>query len=134
MVEQVRKWLLAGASEADIAEAVEANWPGQKPGPLLAAVMKRFSDTSQFDPAVVTGWAFEATRDVYRRAIEVGDLAVALRAAKQVNEITRDYVPNEEDDEAQQQAPRQVEAGEGPVRQQEAAGSGTECAGQPGTP
>lgn len=54
----------------------------------MAAIAKvRGSGT--IDADTVSGWCFEATRDMYRRMVEIGDFAGALRAVKQLAEFAK---------------------------------------------
>ncbi len=85
----VFKWILSGAMEPDILEAIEATWPGESPKPLIAAAIERFCKAGEMEPAAVIGWCFEAYRDLYRRMVEIGDFAGALRAIKLITELTK---------------------------------------------
>jgi len=103
-VNQVLKWVLDGQSRADIVEAVEKHFPGEEPGALLAAVMIAFETTAaNFNADVVAGWCFEAYRDLYRRMVDTGDYAGAMKAAKLMLELARDHVPND-DEESEREA------------------------------
>ena len=86
-VEQALKWILTGARDADIVEAISTTWPEQALGPLLAAAMQSLAASAETDNAVVRGFCFEATKDLYRRMVEIGDFAGALRAIKQLHEL-----------------------------------------------
>lgn len=59
-----------------------------------AAVMERLKDAADIEAEVLFGWCLESCRDLYRRMVEIGDFAGALRAVKQLAELTR-YVQNE---------------------------------------
>lgn len=89
-LDQVVKWILAGQSEHDIAEAVRQSWPDAEARPLIVAAATHLSDAASFDVDVVFGWCFEATRDLYRRMVEIGDFTGALRAVKQLHDLSRD--------------------------------------------
>jgi len=84
---QVLKWILTGATEHDITEAIKASWPDAAARPLLVAAIEQLRDSADFDPQTVLGFCFEATRELYRRMIDIGDFAWALRAVKQLTEI-----------------------------------------------
>lgn len=86
-VHQVTQWILSGASQHDITEAIAANFPGAQAEPLIVAAMTDLAKAGEAEPALVRGWCIEATREIYRRALEVGDLQIALRAAKQLYEL-----------------------------------------------
>jgi hypothetical protein len=89
MLEQVFKWVLSGATDLDVAEAIETSFPGQDAPLLLKVVIDRFRNSGELDAQVVRGWCFEATKDLYRRCIEIGDFAGALRAVKQLEAMVR---------------------------------------------
>lgn len=97
-IEQVRKWVIAGHSEHDILDAIGKTYPNADTAALIAHAMVSLQRAAKWHPEVVAGFIFEATRDVYRKALEVMDFAVALRALKQLAE----YVPSpqDEDDDA----------------------------------
>lgn len=86
-VEQTVKWLLTGARDADVVEAIRTTWPDQALPPLLAAAVEGLAASAEFDRSVVRGWCFEATKDLYRRMTEIGDFAGALRAVKQLADL-----------------------------------------------
>lgn len=99
--EQVFKWVVAGQSQHDIVEAVEKTFAGVDAKALLIAVMERLAQSSRFEPEVVVGWCVEATRDLYRRMVEIGDFAGALRAVKQMAEMVRHVQYGEESETAE---------------------------------
>ena len=86
-VSQVFKWVLSGATEHDIGEAIQQAWPGEQPRPLIVAAIAQLRKAADFDPDLVLGWCFESTRDLYRRMVEIGDFPGALRAVKQLAEL-----------------------------------------------
>lgn len=83
-VEQTIRWLLTGARDADVLEAIRTTWPDQEVKPLIAAAVEQLAQSGKFDRLVVRGWCFEVTKDLYRRMTEIGDFAGALRAVKQM--------------------------------------------------
>ncbi len=86
-VDQVFKWILTGATEHDVAEAIGQAWPGQEPKPLIVAAVQQLCSAARFEPDLVLGWCMESTRDLYRRMVEIGDFPGALRAVKQLPEL-----------------------------------------------
>lgn len=86
---QVFKWILSGATEHDIAEAVAQSWPGQDAQPLIVGAILKIKASADFDQAAVIGFCFETTRDLYRRMVEIGDFPGALRAIKQLADLAR---------------------------------------------
>lgn len=97
-VEQVRKLVLVGASNYDIIEYIKSNYPVADPPAILHAAMACFERSGFFDPAIVRGWAIEACRDVYGRAIAAEDHQSALKAIKQILDIAKhDYRSSEDE-------------------------------------
>lgn len=98
-VEQVLKWIVAGNRDAEILAAIATNWPDQKPIPLVNEAMTCLKESSEFEQDVLVGWCFEATKDVYRRMVELGDLVGALRAIKQMHDLARAHGKKDEPDD-----------------------------------
>ena len=86
-VNQVFQWIVQGATEHDILEAMRQAWPQTAHAPLLLAAIDKIRDSSQIDAVTVLGFCVEATRDMYRRMVEIGDFAGALRAVKQLRDL-----------------------------------------------
>lgn len=86
-VQQVIKWVVDGMSEYDVANAISVQFPGIKTADVFAAAMIHFERSGTFDANVVTGWVFESTKEVYRRALEAGDFSTALRALGQIGKL-----------------------------------------------
>lgn len=84
---QVVRWIVTGATEHEVGEAIAQQWPDTEARPLIVAAMAKLAENASADPSAVRGWCFEATREVYRLAIAEKDLGVALRAAKQLNDL-----------------------------------------------
>jgi len=82
-------WMLQGASGAQILEAIAVKFPEIQPAELLTAAGNHFEKISNADPRLIRGWCFEATRDLYRRMIEIGDYANALKAVKQLRDFAK---------------------------------------------
>lgn len=105
-VAQVAKWILTGASAQDVAEAIARHYPGADAPSLIFAAMETFREAANFEPTLVRGWAFEATRAVYAKALESNDHAAALRAIKTLLEITRHVrnQPGNRDEDEEEEA------------------------------
>lgn len=88
-VHQVYAWIIAGQTQYDIEGAIAKHWPDAKARPLILGAMKQIAKAADDEPDVLRAWALEATRDVYRKAIEVADLQTALRALKQVVQLSK---------------------------------------------
>ncbi|KKN09698.1 hypothetical protein LCGC14_1043960 [marine sediment metagenome] len=88
-VDQVLKWIVMGATDHDVLEAIQQAWPDAKAKPLVVAAIERLRKAGSFDQQIVFGWCFEATRDLYRRMVEIGDFPGALRAIKQLTDLAK---------------------------------------------
>ncbi len=108
--EQVFKWVVAGQSEHDIVEGVRSHF-GADAKTLLIMAMKRLAQSSRFEEEVVIGWCVEATRELYRRMVEIGDFAGALRAVKQMREMAKDVHDGQAEAERRAGERRPKEAG-----------------------
>ncbi len=85
-IHQVFQWIVAGHSEHDIVESIEAKWPGDRARPLIIAAMKRIASSGDADPSSVRGWCIEAARSIYQASLAAGDFASALRAVKAIHD------------------------------------------------
>ena len=74
---QVYNWILSGASDYDVIEAVQAAWPGEPIKPLLKAAVRKMQEAASIDADTVVGFCFAASRDLYRRMVEFGDFTGA---------------------------------------------------------
>lgn len=86
---QIVSWIIAGHTEPDITEAIAATWPRQKARPLILKAVAEIARAGAPDLQALRGFALEGTREIYRKALEVGDHQTALRALKQLVELSR---------------------------------------------
>jgi len=84
---QVMRWILTGATEFEIRESIAATYPQADADRLIAAAMGTIMTNADNDPDAVRSWCFEAARDIYRKSMEQGDTATALRALKTLDEL-----------------------------------------------
>lgn len=98
-VEQVRKWIVEGASKHDIDEAISTTFPGADGQQLLTTAVSRINISAYVGVDTIRGWCLEAYREVYRRAMESGDNGTALRAVKQILEMARDVRDDGQEEE-----------------------------------
>lgn len=129
-VVQVFKWVVAGNSETDIREALAEKFPGSDPVKCLTAVMVRLKSSGDADRDVVFGWCVESTRDLYRRMVEIGDFANALRAVKQMSDLVNKHVSNEPEETEKEAARRKAKARR--LRGKKAKGSRAKRSRKPG--
>jgi|GEM_PF-6476733 len=84
-VEQVAKWILTGARDADVLEAIAATWPERDALALVMQAITQLKASANVDRDTVRGFVFEARKDLYRQMREIGDFAGALRALKDIS-------------------------------------------------
>ena len=82
------QWLLTGASEQDVLEALRARYPEADAGATLAAVRERLTAEGTPDTDALRGWVLLSYRELYRRMLEVGDFDGARKVLKNITEVT----------------------------------------------
>ena len=113
-VNQVLEWIIAGSTVYDVHEAISTQLPGEDAGELILLAMRELEKASQFDPPVVLGWCFEASRNLYRRMVDLGDFPGALRAVKHIEELAR-HVQNWQSEGGEKAKPKRVREAKGRV-------------------
>jgi hypothetical protein len=88
-IHQTLCWILDGASEHDIEEAIRANWPDATARPLITAAISEIAKAGEADREILRGWCVEATRRIFQKAAEVGDHATALAAIRQIHQLAK---------------------------------------------
>jgi hypothetical protein len=86
---EITGWIIAGHTEPDIMDAIREKFPNAKARPLIVQAMKQIADAGEPDKGLVKGFAIEGTREIYRKALEVGDHQTALRALKQLVDLAK---------------------------------------------
>jgi len=89
-VNQILRWILSGHTEHDIREAIAHEWPDQDATPLVLAAVRKLSEAGRPDSDVLRGWCLLAYQDIYRRALEAGDLQTSLAAVKQLRRFAEE--------------------------------------------
>jgi hypothetical protein len=92
-VEHVVRWFLTGNRPADIIASISAEWPDQPLRPLLKAAADDLARDAGIKQDVLFGWCLQASREVYRRMLDIGDLVGALRAIKQIADLAKAIPP-----------------------------------------
>ena len=110
-VDQVFKWIIEGNNSHDIIAAIKKEFPDAPADALLLAAGDQLRDASRFEMERVVGWAIASTRELYRRLVQTGDYAGALRAIKQTTEIAERYANILQPDEAEAEAKAQAKHG-----------------------
>lgn len=84
----VVQWLLTGASEHDVLEALRAKYPEADAGATLTSVRERLTAEGTPDTDALRGWVLLSYRELYRRMLEVGDFDGARKVLKNITEVT----------------------------------------------
>lgn len=87
-VHQIIIWMLEGHSEHSIRESIVGNWPGEDAEPMLLAAFSKVNESGEISHDAVENWAFEATRFIYQKQMEIGDYAGATKSIRQIKEIS----------------------------------------------
>lgn len=82
---QVFLWLVEGQREEHITEAVAAHFPKAKAPQLIERARARMQQLAAEGPD--PAWCLAAMQDLYRRAVGMGELALALRILKELKAI-----------------------------------------------
>lgn len=81
------QWLISGASETDVLEALRAKYPAADTRATMAAVREHFAAEGTPDSDALRGWVLIAYRELYRRMLEVGDFDGARKVLKNITEL-----------------------------------------------
>lgn len=83
----VLQWLLTGASEADVVEALRAKYPTADVKATLAAVADHLASEGNPNRDVLRGFVLASYRELYRRMLTVGDFDGARKVLKNITEV-----------------------------------------------
>lgn len=79
-------WLLTGASENDVLEALRSKYPDADAPATLAAVRDHLTREGTPDTDALRGWVLLSYRELYRRMLEVGDCDGARKVLKDITQ------------------------------------------------
>ena len=85
---EVLRLILEGRSAREIDQRARHLWPDRASEPLIIAALREL-EASADKPPLLLAFASEAAREVYRRALEGGNMACALRAIKVLLELEK---------------------------------------------
>ena len=88
-IASVQQWAIKGGTESDIRMAIRESYPESDVDLLIITALEQFEKTGLQPKRVMLGFCIEATRDLYRRMVEIGDYANALRAIKQLHDLRK---------------------------------------------
>lgn len=86
---QVVKWLVDGHDSNDVAEALEKEFPDADRKKTVQSAVGYIRKQGALDHAAVVGWAAAAYRELYRKMVQVGDFANAIRAVKELTALLK---------------------------------------------
>jgi hypothetical protein len=115
---QIIRWVVSGASEYEICDAIAKEFPGVDQGEMLHAAMRRVAENADVHPTTVAAWTFEAGRELYRRMVEANDFSGALKALKFLND-TAGYLAtskDEDDDDVREPSTEKERISKAPAR------------------
>jgi len=102
--EQVKKWVIEGHTHADIVQAIAENFATMNAAGLIEAAADALHRDARANLDIMRGWALNAYREVYRRALETGDFSAALRAAKEIYAVANEPTYDEEEQSPEENA------------------------------
>lgn len=73
--EQVISWLVSGATEAEISQALAAKYPGTDPAATLATVHGHLRAAGNPDADCLRGWLLLCQRRLYAEMLRIGDFS-----------------------------------------------------------
>lgn len=80
-------WLVTGATEQQIREALAEKYPEADPGQVMSDVQEQLAIAGRPDADAVRGWVLMAYRQLFAEMKQVGDFKGALQAAKEIYNI-----------------------------------------------
>ena len=81
-------WLLTGASEQQIREALSEKYPNINAAEVMMEVQTQLQVAGRPNTDAVKGWALMAYRKIYQQMLQIGDYAGALKAVKEITNLT----------------------------------------------
>lgn len=83
-VAAVKAWLVEGHSLDVVAGLISEQFADLQPEELLAAVGQELIADADTNSQALRGWAMNAYREIYKRALAANDFGPALRAVKEL--------------------------------------------------
>ena len=78
-------WLLSGASEQQVAEALAAKYPGTDARRVLGQVQHQLAAAGQPNADAVRGWCLLAYRRLFQQMLAVGDFNGCRQVVKEIS-------------------------------------------------
>ena len=80
-------WLLTGATEQQIREALAEKYPECDPAGVMVEVQNHLQAAGRPNTDAVKGWALMAYRKIYQQMLQIGDYSGALKAVKEITNL-----------------------------------------------
>jgi hypothetical protein len=77
-------WLLTGASEQQVREALKQNYPDADANAVMASVKSHLASAGNPDVMAVKGWAIMAYRSLYQKMLATGDYDGCRKVIKEI--------------------------------------------------
>lgn len=77
-------WLLTGASEQQVREALQANYPDANASEVMRSVQVHLAAAGNPDANAVKGWAIMAYRSLYQKMLATGDYDGCRKIIKEI--------------------------------------------------
>lgn len=77
-------WLLTGASEQQVREALQANYPDANASEIMGSVQVHLAAAGNPDASAVKGWAIMAYRSLYQKMLATGDYDGCRKIIKEI--------------------------------------------------
>lgn len=77
-------WLLTGASEHQVKEALEQNYPDVDANEIMSSVKNHLAAAGNPDASAVKGWAIMAYRGLYQKMLATGDYDGCRKVIKEI--------------------------------------------------
>ncbi len=87
-IQQVHQWILEGRTEPAIKETIADQWPEEDAGALLIEALYAIREFAGRSHVEIEQWSLDACRFVYEQLVSIGEFGGALRAIKQMLEIS----------------------------------------------
>ena len=87
--QQIYRWILDGSTEQDLKDAIREKFPKEDGEKAIIETLKEFGKALDNQKEIMVGWCVEATKDLYRKSVEVGDFSNALKAVKQLEGLAK---------------------------------------------
>jgi len=84
VLEAVLEWLLSGASEQQVSEALGAKYPGTNAQATLRRVQEYLEQAGKPNSDAVRGWALLSYRRLYQEMLRVGDFNGCRQVIKEI--------------------------------------------------